>query len=556
MANHELNERSRGWLRFIWDKATTPDDWSSKGEPLAWWDRDSTAPMCTFPRFDLGETAYALPVYCDITPAWREVYTRIADELVGRHTTFWAAIDWLTLIGDDPAPDRYPPEWLVFLPERLRGRYSPPGWTANGVAPWGLQPDPIGADGNLFFRGFFNLLLCVYAYVSGDAKWQRPFAMTGYQDRRFQWTHGEIAEFIHLQWKDRPQGPHCENTKIWPFCVSGAGLGLQLYDKIQGNQYHVVYDDWVEFAKKHYMRLDRRGRLEAFAFYYDPIEDEVCTFPNELTAYAALVIVPYVLPQNRSFGEFLYEQSVSALGWNDPRKPLVNLVTDPRFLTGGQLIAREVGDSVTEKRIREHAEREFEPRSFGPENDRFGWWFGLKEPYPRGQLSALQMLCELGDSGAWSRVFNQPNLAKFDEPTVTGVDYPSLGVCEAWNDAESGDLRIATYAATPSKRGAGTTFRVTKLPDARAVRVRRDGADDPRWRAVGADTIEIDCEIGDHRFEIATRGPARDDTADRRRRSTAAPGPVVEAGNESRAYVPAAPPTCAAPCCTPRGGAK
>jgi len=83
-------------------------------------------------------------------------------------------------------------------------------------------------------------------------------------------------------------------AKIWPFCVSGAGLGLQLYDKIHGKPYHVVYDDWVEFAKKHYIRLDRRGRLEAFAFYYDPIEDEVCTFPNELTAYAALAIVPYV----------------------------------------------------------------------------------------------------------------------------------------------------------------------------------------------------------------------------------------------------------------------
>jgi Linalool dehydratase/isomerase len=545
----EINERGRGWLRFIWDKATTPDDWSSKGEPLAWWDRDSTAPMCTFPRFDLGETAYALPVYADITPAWREVYTRIADELVGRHTTFWAAIDWLTLIGHDPAADQYPPEWLAFLPERLRGKYDPPGWTANGVAPWGLQPDPIGADGNLFFRGFFNLLLSAYAYVSGDAKWQRPFEMTGYQDRRFRWTHHEIAEFIHMQWKDRPQGPNCENTKIWPFCVSGAGLGLQLYDKVYGKQYHGVYDDWVEFAKKHYMRLDGRGRLEAFAFYYDPLEDEVCTFPNELTAYAAICITPYLLPQNRAFGEFLYEQSVSLLGWNDPKKPLLNLATDPRFLSVGQLIAREVGDSTTERRLRDYAERKFEPRVFGEENDRFGWWFGRKEPYPRGQLSALQMLCELGDPGAWSRVFDRPNLAKFDEPTVVGVDYPSLGICEAWNDGDSGDLRVATYAATPSRRGAHTSFRVTKLPNVRAVRVRCDGVDDPPWRAVGDDTIEIECDIGEHRFEIATRGQARDDASEQRRREGADAEIVAKAGSESRTYVPAPPPTCAAPCC-------
>jgi hypothetical protein len=99
--------------------------------------------MCTFPRFDLSETSYALPLMADQTPAWREVYSRIADELVGRYTTYWAAVDWLTLIGHDPNQDNYPPDWLVWMPEHLRGHYDPPGWTANGVEPWGLQPDPV-----------------------------------------------------------------------------------------------------------------------------------------------------------------------------------------------------------------------------------------------------------------------------------------------------------------------------------------------------------------------------------------------------------------------------
>ena len=73
-----LNQRTQGWLRFIWDKAITQDDWSSSGEPLPWWDRTTTPPMCSFPRFDLSETSYALPLMADQTPAWREVYTRIA----------------------------------------------------------------------------------------------------------------------------------------------------------------------------------------------------------------------------------------------------------------------------------------------------------------------------------------------------------------------------------------------------------------------------------------------------------------------------------------------
>ncbi|MGB1880291.1 MAG: hypothetical protein ACPHTD_06190, partial [Gammaproteobacteria bacterium] len=141
----ELDQRARGWLRFIWDKATTADDWSVAGEPRAWWDRYSTPPMCSLGRFDLHETGYVLPVMCDITPAWREVYARIADELVSRHTSFWATIDWLTMIGHDPDQQRYPPEWLAVLPEHLRGHYDAPGWVANGVSPWGLQPDPVGA---------------------------------------------------------------------------------------------------------------------------------------------------------------------------------------------------------------------------------------------------------------------------------------------------------------------------------------------------------------------------------------------------------------------------
>ena len=44
----------------------------------------------------------------DRTPAWREVYEQILDELIFRHTGWWAAEDWLTQIGDDPERANYP----------------------------------------------------------------------------------------------------------------------------------------------------------------------------------------------------------------------------------------------------------------------------------------------------------------------------------------------------------------------------------------------------------------------------------------------------------------
>ena len=123
-------------------------------------------------------------------------------------------------------------------------------------------------------------------------------------------------------------------------------------------------------------------------------------------------------------------------------------------------------------------------------------------------------------------------------------------IAQAWNDGETGNLRIATYAATPSRRGTATSFRVTKLADPKTVRVRCDGVDDPRWRVVGEDAIEVECEIGDHRFEIATRGRATDDASESKRRGAVAPAPAgADTQSETRTYVPAAT-TCAS-CCGP-----
>ena len=79
-----LNRRTRGWLRFLWDKATTADDWNGDGVPHQWWDRYSNPVVTSYPRFDLHNSSYALLLMADQTPAWREAYTRIADGLASR----------------------------------------------------------------------------------------------------------------------------------------------------------------------------------------------------------------------------------------------------------------------------------------------------------------------------------------------------------------------------------------------------------------------------------------------------------------------------------------
>ena len=94
--NTKLDERSLGWLRYLYRKAKTPDNWDRDGRPHAHWDEYTGEPMLSWHRFDLVDSSYALALMSDVTPAWREVYSDILDELVQRHTSWWSASDWMT----------------------------------------------------------------------------------------------------------------------------------------------------------------------------------------------------------------------------------------------------------------------------------------------------------------------------------------------------------------------------------------------------------------------------------------------------------------------------
>ena len=119
-----MNRRSLGWLRLLWEKAVTRDDWSSDGVPHPWWDRYTFPVVLSYGRFDLSYSAYGILMMADQTPAWREVYGRITDEFAKRYPTYWGAIDWLTQIGDDPKRAKYPPLVMATLPPNLRGTYN------------------------------------------------------------------------------------------------------------------------------------------------------------------------------------------------------------------------------------------------------------------------------------------------------------------------------------------------------------------------------------------------------------------------------------------------
>ncbi len=496
-----LNRRALGWLRFLWEKSTTPDDWSSVGIPHPWWDRYTAPVVLSYGRFDLSFSAYGILMMADQTPAWRDAYTRMTDEMAKRYPTYWGAIDWLTQIGDDPKRAKYPAQIMATLPPNLRGNYNRYGWTGNGVEPWGLQKDPIGADGYLFFRGWFHLLLATHKYVSGSDKWASPFKVTGYGDEEFEWDHHRLATRLDEQYRARPEGPQCENTKIWFYCNMAAALGMLLYDRVYGRQTHRSAQNFLEYARKNYVGVSADNRLEWVTQYYDPIVNWKLNAPPAAGVSTAFLLAP----QNREFASFLYDAAANAAG---VRAPNAQVRSNPALL----LMARELGDTAVADKLKAAADREADPRFFGKQNEMFGWWTNnATEGYPRGQASATLMVSEIGRPGDWMRSFDVPHLDKFTAPTVEGVDFPSMGLYQAWNDGPSGTLNIGTYAAAPDKRGAATAFTVTNLPNASAVRITVDGQPFTRFEPTGPTSIRVNTTIDLRQFRIETgyRGAAQ-----------------------------------------------
>jgi len=446
-----LGDRALGWLRFLHRKATTPDDWSAAGHPAPWWDDRSTPPVLNFARFDLSESSYAVPMMADVTPAWREVYVEIMDGLLARHTTHWAAIDWLTQIGHDPDRANYPEEMVrLWLPQHLAGEYDMPGWTANGVEPWGLAPDPVGAEGNLFLQGLVQPVARLPRLRVGRPPVERAVRRDGAGGGELLLDPRRHQRAAHPAVDRAPGGPALrehQDLAVLPergpasgcACTTSSPAALTTGSTTSG---------WRSPGTASWASRRRAGRVDG-ALPRPPRR----LHPPGRPPPPGSRWPSTCCPRSRCWPRSSTGRRSTRSAGVTPARPVRSL-PDPRFLLLGVVLAREFGDEITLARLTRYASDHFEPGFPGAGlqgSDEFGWGFGLDEPYPRGQLNGLLMMAEIGAPGAWSRVFTQPNLAKFGEPTVCGVDFPRLGIREARN--AGGVLHIGSYAGTAAERG-------------------------------------------------------------------------------------------------------
>ena len=134
--------------------------------------------------------------------------------------------------------------------------------------------------------------------------------------------------------------------------------------------------------------------------------------------------------------------------------------------------------------------------------DKFGWGSNLDEPWPRGQGTAQMMVSEIQE-GSWIEAFKVKHLDKYTAPTLEGVDYPTLGVDQAWNDKDNGILFVGTYAADRSRSGVETSWHITNLPNAGEAFVLQDGAQLP-VEVTGPNSIWVRTTVDQHRYQIYT----------------------------------------------------
>jgi len=160
--------------------------------------------------------------------------------------------------------------------------------------------------------------------------------------------------------------------------------------------------------------------------------------------------------------------------------------------------AWEFGDFDTHAQLITWANTRYQPTA---KESKFYYQFGLDEPWPRGWPNDWLLMTVAGGQGSWYRLYNEPNLKKFHQPTVSGIDYPTVSVAQAYYDESLRALMLALLPGDEKKTGGKTTFKVTNL-EGKERKVLQDSAPFKEWKAIGEGEIEVTTTVDRHTFVI------------------------------------------------------
>jgi hypothetical protein len=550
-----IDREAAGLLKMVWRLSEIEDDWTKGGSIHPAWDRWTYWPYMAKVTYNLTFAVRMLGKIAQEVPAWREICASAASKISARMNQYPSIYDWIEQKGLDPNRDKYPYFYYRHtMPWGTGGWYNAPGYAGNGlpvtmpgffasimVAPvepnpvhpytyphspgTGRQydPDPVRAhhSSNMMYRGYYLDQLAVGLGISGDTeRWAGNQHIVYDETMSWDYTAQQIAEGLDADFQ-APMDPggslmlfgiDCEVGKVFPLCVGVAGLGHRLWDAINGTQTQVGYQRYLDFSK-------------TWVFGGNATPDDPYTWGT--VYYDRDINVPLNQPQNDmpcfwttvAYNTLPFEQE-----W--PKKILRDCVAKFAQETEGDGLAirhsphiagpltlddqwgqafgiaaaHELGDTELYERLKLYVDTAWEPKHGDGE---FGYHFNLGEAWPRGIINHILGFSAAGGPGSTARMYNEPNLKKFEQPTLSGVDYPNLTVRQAWYDEGSRRLAVTVCAGQDaSPVGAPTTLTVSNLGGG-GMRVILDGAETTAFTDRGNGTIVIDTTIGEHTVVVS-----------------------------------------------------
>ncbi|WP_033291801.1 hypothetical protein [Amycolatopsis jejuensis] len=500
-----LTDEAIGWLAHLHRKVGFGGTWAKTDVPHESWDDRSFTPSGNFARYDFSWNMWSLASMAQATPAWREVYGEVLGFMSDRYLEYWALYEWLEYQGDDPNRENYPPEWQAWIPPGLAGKYNMTGWAGNGSGGFEFDPDPVRGGGqNLMYKGYLDFALSLYGYVTGDDKYDRPFDVVYDEDHRFRYDHRELNELIARQWRESWPGIACEAGKIFPLCNLLTGTAVRLFDVMHGTTLLTPFHNWNRYARRHYHPVDAdTGRITTTTSIYDPVVDVTMNEPGQQSAGIYASMAWHAIGLDRPTAERMYDGMIHQFFCEQKDgtaflSPVAGMEIDSNAATGlGAACALELGDLETYSALRGWMENNYEP-TWDDEHGEFSLGFGLSERWPRGQYNGWVMPAfTLSNPGDWRDLHVNPNTAKFLEPTLEGVDYPTVRVRQAYYTATNRTLNVSVTSADRHALGRPTSLTVSNLIDQATYQVLLDGKQVDGAAPRGG-RIEVTTTVGPH----------------------------------------------------------
>jgi len=234
--------------------------------------------------------------------------------------------------------------------------------------------------------------------------------------------------------------------------------------------------------------------------YYDPIEDVA----HEVPVFAGMVPAIYLAPQVPDGARRLFEAGMRQLGLWEPGD--VVALPGPRASATSLWLAREWGLDAIDHALADAIDATYEP-TFDTERGEFTWGFELDEEYPRGQYNGTMAAAQIATRGSWWRLANVGPGTRFTDPTVEGVDFPTVALDRASWDPDRRELALGIVPVHARAVGTPTSFRVSNLGDSSRWTVLDEaGGPPPAVRAVDG-AIEVDTTVARRDLVVTDRTP-------------------------------------------------